>query len=491
MLLVGPGGQNAKVWSDAGGSLDIAAVNVVLDDEAAAQLPDSAQITTGSWRPADYEPTTDIFPAPAPVPSGNVNLSVFDGLSANGTWNLYLVDDAAADMGSITSWSLNITTSGGPRHHRRHRRHRHLPPPPPPGQWLIRAPMPDDVYGPATTSNGTYAYAAGGYSFTAPSYTNALYRFDPVANTWSTLAPMTDAITMASAVYYPTTNKIYVFGGWDGVGTVRDRRGSTTSRPTPGRPVPRCRRRASRWRPATTRATARSTSSAATARATSTRPRTTVWEFDPVADTLTPKAPIPHGVGGTGFGIVGGHIYVAGGRDVTCNTAARPPTTTTSRPTPGRRGQNMPSRTTCLAAASAARPGVHVRAAATRSARLAGTRNAQPAGRRGDAQLRARHEWANEPTLNGSAPSRRHHGRGNTLVAAGGYTGATTTNRRRRWQSAADRRHHRHHRRHRHRHHLRLRHRHHPAAGQLASRPPLSAHERPLRLRRSGRADCT
>ena len=28
MLLVGPGGQNAKVWSDAGGSLDIAAVNV-------------------------------------------------------------------------------------------------------------------------------------------------------------------------------------------------------------------------------------------------------------------------------------------------------------------------------------------------------------------------------------------------------------------------------------------------------------------------------
>ena len=92
----------------------------MLDDEAASQLPDSAQITTGSWRPADYEPSTDVFPAPAPAPSGNVNLSVFDGLSANGTWNLYLVDDAAADMGSITSWSLAITTSGGP------------PPPPPP-----------------------------------------------------------------------------------------------------------------------------------------------------------------------------------------------------------------------------------------------------------------------------------------------------------------------------------------------------------------------
>ena len=100
--------------SDAGGSLDIVGATSSLDDEAAAQLPDAAQITTGSWRPADYEPTTDIFPAPAPVPSGNVNLSVFDGLSANGTWNLYLVDDAAADMGTITELVLTHHDLGRP-----------------------------------------------------------------------------------------------------------------------------------------------------------------------------------------------------------------------------------------------------------------------------------------------------------------------------------------------------------------------------------------
>ena len=49
ILLVRPGASaNATVMSDAGGSLDVTAVNVTLDDEAASPLPDTAQITTGS-----------------------------------------------------------------------------------------------------------------------------------------------------------------------------------------------------------------------------------------------------------------------------------------------------------------------------------------------------------------------------------------------------------------------------------------------------------
>ncbi len=58
--------------------------------------------------PADYEPG-DPFPAPAPTPSGNVNLSTFNGGSANGTWALYIVDDAGADVGNIGDWSLNVS----------------------------------------------------------------------------------------------------------------------------------------------------------------------------------------------------------------------------------------------------------------------------------------------------------------------------------------------------------------------------------------------
>ncbi len=96
MLLVSPGGQNAIVMSDAGGSTDVVACNLTLDDEAPTQLPDFDAISCpGSYQPADYE-AGDPFPAPAPTPSGNVALSTFDGGPANGTWSLYIVDDAGS-----------------------------------------------------------------------------------------------------------------------------------------------------------------------------------------------------------------------------------------------------------------------------------------------------------------------------------------------------------------------------------------------------------
>ena len=86
ILLVRPGGTaNATVMSDAGGSTDVVAADITLDDEAATQLPDSGGIPTGSYRPANWV-AGDTFPAPAPAPSGNVNLSTFDGMSPNGTW---------------------------------------------------------------------------------------------------------------------------------------------------------------------------------------------------------------------------------------------------------------------------------------------------------------------------------------------------------------------------------------------------------------------
>ena len=48
---------------------------------------------------------------------------------------------------------------------------------------------------------------------------------------------------------------------------------------------------------------------------------TELWEFDPAAGTFTARAPLPVGLGGPGFGIVAGHFYVAGGRNLTCSTA--------------------------------------------------------------------------------------------------------------------------------------------------------------------------
>ena len=99
MLLVSPDGQNAIFMSDAGGGTDIVSCNLTLDDEAAIVIPDATALACpGSYKPANYEPG-DPFPAPAPTPSGSVNLSTFDGGTTNGTWSLYIVDDASGDSG--------------------------------------------------------------------------------------------------------------------------------------------------------------------------------------------------------------------------------------------------------------------------------------------------------------------------------------------------------------------------------------------------------
>ena len=84
------------------------------------------------------------------------------------------------------------------------------------GTWQVRAAMPLDVWSPATTSNGIYAYAAGGYSVSQNDSVAKLYRYDSAANMWTTLAPPPVPLADASAQYSPLTNKIYVFGGAQG-----------------------------------------------------------------------------------------------------------------------------------------------------------------------------------------------------------------------------------------------------------------------------------
>ncbi len=86
------------------------------DDEA----PDRAAAGPRAGRrllPADElrVRAIDLFPAPAPDPSGAASaLSVFDGTSANGIWQLFVVDDSDQDSGVIAQgWELRFETTGG------------------------------------------------------------------------------------------------------------------------------------------------------------------------------------------------------------------------------------------------------------------------------------------------------------------------------------------------------------------------------------------
>ena len=130
VLLVGPLGQKFVLVSDAGGNVSVITnVTVTFDDSSATLFGDSGAVTgwgtpgaTVTARPVNRTDTTDTFPAPAPAapyqfPEGDGGgtatlASVFNGGSPNGTWSLYLVDDAQSGglNGSIAGgWSLSFT----------------------------------------------------------------------------------------------------------------------------------------------------------------------------------------------------------------------------------------------------------------------------------------------------------------------------------------------------------------------------------------------
>lgn len=122
VLLVGPGGQSVMLMSDAGGNLDINSVDLIFEQGASSTLPDSTQITGGTYRPTNFAGSTtlepngvDNFPSSGPgTNTYSANLDVFNGTSPNGTWKLYVVDDEHLDGGSFANgWALGILTSGG------------------------------------------------------------------------------------------------------------------------------------------------------------------------------------------------------------------------------------------------------------------------------------------------------------------------------------------------------------------------------------------
>lgn len=108
MLLVGPGGQKALFMSDLGDGGDVSNLTVTFEDGAAT--PPATQLVAGTYAPTDLTPG-DVLNAPAPTGPYTSTLSVFNGTSPNGTWNLYVMDDTAADVGSLASFTLIMATT--------------------------------------------------------------------------------------------------------------------------------------------------------------------------------------------------------------------------------------------------------------------------------------------------------------------------------------------------------------------------------------------
>ncbi len=122
ILLVAPGGRNAIVLSDVGSADPAFNLDLTLDDQAGADLPDSGEIESGTFRPTNLDGfISDVFPSPAPAVSGNVALATFNGMDPNGAWALFVFDDVGPDGGSIAGgWELQITAKAKKKGKRKH-----------------------------------------------------------------------------------------------------------------------------------------------------------------------------------------------------------------------------------------------------------------------------------------------------------------------------------------------------------------------------------
>ncbi len=92
--LVGPDGTRVTLFFGVGGNGDNF-TNTVLDDEAANPITSGTAPFNGSFRPME-------------------SLSVFDGKSPNGTWQLRITDSASGDTGTLQNWTLIMTLANEP-----------------------------------------------------------------------------------------------------------------------------------------------------------------------------------------------------------------------------------------------------------------------------------------------------------------------------------------------------------------------------------------
>ncbi|HQU83821.1 MAG TPA: FG-GAP-like repeat-containing protein [Pyrinomonadaceae bacterium] len=112
ILLVAPNGRKIILMSDAGGNTAVNNGIITFTDVAASNLPDNSAITSGIYKPTNFD-NADTFPSPAPQSAIDGNsFSAFYGSNPNGIWSLYVVDDQGNNAGQLVGgWSLDIQSS--------------------------------------------------------------------------------------------------------------------------------------------------------------------------------------------------------------------------------------------------------------------------------------------------------------------------------------------------------------------------------------------
>ncbi len=174
------------------------------------------------------------------------------------------------------------------------------------GSWTNVAPYPAQIESVAVASDGTYGYGMGGASNGI--VTNAVSRYDTVANTWTPLAPLPTAETDARAGYDPLNNKVYLFGGYDFTNVLTNNfiYDVASNTWTTGAPLPAARFFSSvgYYNGKMYVVGGLDSSFAETSQ---------VWQYDPIANTWnTTFTADPQMQGGAGQAVIGQYLYLMG-----------------------------------------------------------------------------------------------------------------------------------------------------------------------------------
>lgn len=107
ILLVSPDGRGVVVMSDVGGTSPVTGAIIYIADFYAGPLPTTITGTSASGRPTNIG-GVDTWPIPAPKVTFGTDFAHFNGGPANGTWQLFVIDDASPDGGTLLQWTLQV-----------------------------------------------------------------------------------------------------------------------------------------------------------------------------------------------------------------------------------------------------------------------------------------------------------------------------------------------------------------------------------------------
>ena len=257
-----------------------------------------ATVYSGSFNPLDLCENYLADEGSSPFPTAPFSFNVADGQTV-----VIVVAEVTADTG-CPDYVMTITNlcggGGGPCS---------LQP------WNIVGDYPLISESVSVSSDGTFGYGVGGFDGTLFIPTDSFNLYDLGTQTWSPLPNIPTAFYDAPSVYVPDTNSIYVFGGLDSSFLVRDITqvyDITSGTWGTGAPMPDPAGRyfaAATYDPVSHKVYVMGGFDGITF-----SEQTNNWIYDPVADSWDSSTalPIPVGIGGAGYSIVGQNVYLQG-----------------------------------------------------------------------------------------------------------------------------------------------------------------------------------